>query len=315
MELLDSAGVNLPAKDNANDNTALLPGYVIDWGIAPAVGSISWLAEGDYCRCYLVGDTHVFRFAKHAQASAAMRRERCLLPILRDALPVEVPEIAFAGWATDTGQAMIGYRLLSGEPLTQGMLEDLPLQSREDLLAQLAEAVRRLHTLPLPPARLCHLERLHPLHHLTGVMHRARREVKPLLKARSWGHYQCLFDQYVREPALHAYQPALLHGDLSPDHILADATAVRLTGIIDFGDACLGDSAWDLIYVYEDYGPGALKAFLEQYDPTRAQLLERKVRLYAHLNNVGYCAEKLAAGHEVGILEAVAILEEQALEG
>jgi hypothetical protein len=54
---------------------------------------------------------------------------------------------------------------------------------------------------------------------------------------------------------------------------------------------------------------------LEQYDPTRAQLLERKVRLYAHLNNVGYCAEKLAAGHEVGILEAVAILEEQALEG
>jgi aminoglycoside 2''-phosphotransferase len=52
-----------------------------------------------------------------------------------------------------------------------------------------------------------------------------------------------LLDLYVREPALHAYHPALLHGDLSPDHILDDATADRLTGIIDFGDACLGDPA------------------------------------------------------------------------
>jgi hypothetical protein len=56
-------------------------------------------------------------------------------------------------------------------------------------------------------------------------------------------------------------------------------------------------------------------AFLERYDPARAQLLERKVRLYAHLNNVNYCLEQLAAGDEAGVLEAVAILEEQALEG
>jgi len=65
------------------------------------------VGEGDFCHCYLVNSTYVFRFAKHAQAFAAMRVERCLLPILRDYLAVAVPHVEFAGRDDDSGQALM----------------------------------------------------------------------------------------------------------------------------------------------------------------------------------------------------------------
>ena len=106
----------------------------------------------------------------------------------------------------------------------------------------------------------------------------------------------------------------MLHGDLSPDHILADAGRAGLAGIIDWGDARLGDPAWDLVYIREDYGPDTLRAFLERYDPGGAPLIERKVRIYQHLNNVAYGLWMLTSGDEEGTREALAILDEQAVD-
>ncbi len=49
-----------------NAGSALLPPYAIESGSAPRIERAKWLGEGDDCRCYLVNDTYVFRFAKHA---------------------------------------------------------------------------------------------------------------------------------------------------------------------------------------------------------------------------------------------------------
>jgi aminoglycoside 2''-phosphotransferase len=119
----------------------------------------------------------------------------------------------------------------------------------------------------------------------------------------------------MREPTLHTYQPAVLHGDLSPDHFLADTEQARLTGVIDWGDARIGDPAWDLVYIYEDYGPRTLNAFLDHYDRPNAHLLEHKVRLYQQLNNMDYCLAVLSNGSEEQVHEALALLEEQAITG
>jgi aminoglycoside 2''-phosphotransferase len=41
------------------------------------------------------------------------------------------------------------------------------------------------------------------------------------------------------------FEPVLLHGDLSPEHILVDLERTAITGVIDFGDAVVGDPAGD----------------------------------------------------------------------
>jgi aminoglycoside phosphotransferase (APT) family kinase protein len=41
-------------------------------------------------------------------------------------------------------------------------------------------------------------------------------------------------------------EPSLLHGDCQVDHYLVEPRSSRVTGILDFGDAVLGDPVWDL---------------------------------------------------------------------
>ncbi|HEX2060342.1 MAG TPA: phosphotransferase [Thermoanaerobaculia bacterium] len=106
-----------------------------------------------------------------------------------------------------------------------------------------------------------------------------------------------------------------IHGNAGFESIIVAPEPARRIHLIGFDDACLGDPAWDLVYIYEDYGPTTLKAFLDRYAPRNTHLLERKVRIYQQLNNVDYCLGLMAAGDEGSLRAAMATLEAQASAG
>ena len=64
----------------------------------------------------------------------------------------------------------------------------------------------------------------------------------------------------------------VIHGDISDDHMLLAAGAEALAGVIDFGDACLGDPAYDLTFFFA-YGEAAMARLIEFYDPFAADPL------------------------------------------
>lgn len=299
-------------KHNISFDAAALPPHFIEWGRAPAVEHTTWLGEGDFCACYLVNYTYVFRFAKHAEASAAMAVERCILPLLVNYLTVAVPQVEFVGRRADTGLGMMGYPVVPGEPLEPTVLDSLPLAGQVTLISQMAHFARQLHELPLDLISHCGVHNLHPLTHIANIMERARTTVWPLLTEPVCQYYEYLWNRYKGDATLHTYRPALLHGDLSLDHFLFDASEMRLTGVIDFGDTCIGDPAWDLVYLYEDYGPNMLDTFLARYAPRNVERLKQKVCIYQQLNNVEYCFRMLQSADERQIREAIAVLEEQA---
>lgn len=295
-----------------DSDSVILPTYTLHSGEAPIVEEVAWLGEGDFCDCYLVNGTHVFRFAKHADASAAMAVERCLLPILQPYLPVAIPAPQFTGHADKSAEEMVGYPLIQGDPLEREVLERVSPSAYASLIAQIAEFMRRLHAVPLSAVQGCDIRTLEPLPHLTRLVEEGRTHVAPHLRAEVWHYYETLLAQYTQDPTLHTYEPALLHGDLSPDHFLADPAQATLTGVIDFGDVCIGDPAWDFIYTCEDYGTEILHAVLAQYDPANAPLLARKARLYQQMNNLDYALSALVAGELDEVDEALEILEAQA---
>lgn len=288
-----------------------LPPFALHYGEAPHVQSVAWLGEGDFCDCYLVNGDYVFRFAKHNAASAAMQREQCLLPVLQTSLTVAVPQVEFSGTASETGQRMMGYPFLAGEPLEEEVLAGLDHTVRSHLIAQLVDFAKQLHAIPLERVHACALPQLEPLPHLTSIMEQGRMQVAPLLPKEVWNYYETLFEEYRRNPAYHIYQPALLHGDLSPDHFIGSAETGTLTGVIDFGDACIGDPVWDLIYICEDYSEETFNTFMHLYAPDDVAFLTQKVCLYQQLNNVGYCLSMIKEGDEGAIQEAVDYLVEQ----
>src|SRR5262245_31792209 len=76
---------------------------------------------------------------------------------------------------------------------------------------------------------------------------------------------------------------SLCHGDLKAAHLLVDTG--RLAGVIDWGDAAVGDPLWDIARFAHRADGGAVSLLLEGYDPERAMVDELvwRVPLYGAL--------------------------------
>ena len=99
-----------------------LPSLVWHLSSAPEIRSAEALGEGDFCACYLINRTHVLRLAKHAEASASLKREMLLLPHLDQYLDVQIPRITGAGVRADTGEQFVFYPLVPGTILSPEVL-------------------------------------------------------------------------------------------------------------------------------------------------------------------------------------------------
>src|SRR5262249_406641 len=73
---------------------------------------------------------------------------------------------------------------------------------------------------------------------------------------------------------------ALLHGEVSGDHLLHDPATGRLTGVIDFNGMIIGDPVRDLLYLYEDYGLQFLATLLDSYPMGDRQLLLARLHFF-----------------------------------
>jgi hypothetical protein len=118
--------------------------------------------------------------------------------------------------------------------------------------------------------------------------------------------------EFVGDPANFQFQPALIHRDLSGEHILVeqrarcssdlfDPTQGRITGILDWEDAAIGDPAFDFTGLL-DFGSEFVQGVLAAYDgPYDGCMLER-ARFY---DAIGPCHEVLF-GLECGLPQHIA---------
>jgi aminoglycoside 2''-phosphotransferase len=204
----------------------------------------------------IVNDAWVFRFPREAEGRAAQAREKRLLDFVRPRLDLPVPEFeAF-------GEEFVRYRLIPGEALSRSALLRLDEAARERIAGQLGGFLRKLHRVPpealaawdTPPAGSVRTRE-------DWLRFYARLEEKlfPLLLAH---HKRWIREHF--EPVLSgsldlACAPALVHGDLGAYHILFDPREGRLTGVIDFGVAGLGDPADDFANIIYYLGESFLQ--------------------------------------------------------
>jgi len=70
----------------------------------------------------------------------------------------------------------------------------------------------------------------------------------------------------VRLPPEHDGPPRLLHHDYDADHVLLDPATGCATGIVDWGDACVGDPAWDFARVWAWQGEDFVSTMMQEYE-------------------------------------------------
>jgi len=168
---------------------------------------------------------------------------------------------------------------------------DLALDERLDLAREMGQLVRLFHTLPIKVSG--------PLRPEWGPFLNFMREQRANLAEQhaAWG---LLTPTMMRD--LEAYvpcaeelvdvsrAPCLLHGDLTADHWLGEwASPYRLNGVIDMGDARVGDPFYELVALHLwafDCDKGMLRAFCQSYGLLEAEQpgFARKVMSYALLH-------------------------------
>jgi aminoglycoside 2''-phosphotransferase len=261
-----------------------------------SVDSIEFLGEGDFCRAFLVNRRTVFRFSKHEPARAALRRENCLLPQIKRAVSLQIPQPEFACLNGGAEESFIAYPFLIDSALTAEKYLMLGERARTRCAGQVADFLGELHAVDLSTARNCGV-----LNEEAGDKYRVWLDKLHDFKGGAFSAADFDFarneiERYYESVEREPFAPVLLHGDLSPDHVLYDGG--RVTAIIDFGDLMIGDPARDFLWIYEDYGIDFFRRALAKYTFADKTSFAGRVQRLSNLEALGWIAESLENGEK-----------------
>ena len=221
----------------------------------------------------VINQETVFRFAKSEEGVRQLEAEVHVLRAITPhaSLPVPMPFY--------TSRDAIAYPYLPGEALTRAVLSQLNGSERQAAADQLALFLKEMHHAPVDetiPATLA------PVRYAdwTVIRSRVEEEIYPLLMEHQRIWVENLFDDILGDENNFAYKPGLIHGDLGCYHILFDPASKRLSGIIDFGVAGIGDPANDLACLIQYYGEAFVSGLKNVYHDIDARMMKR-ARFYA----------------------------------
>jgi aminoglycoside phosphotransferase (APT) family kinase protein len=226
--------------------------------------SVRQVAAGWDNVVFLVGDAWAFRFPRREIAIPGVHRELATLGRLATHLPLPIPVPRFVGEPADGYPwPWFGADFLPGVELAEARLPDA---ARAELGAALGTFLRVLHaprmsrlvgtTLPVDPMRRADMG--------FRVPH-ARRRLERVAGAGMWVPTHEMEGLLRRATGLPPPpRTAVLHGDLHLRHVLVDGEG-RATGIIDWGDVCVGDPSIDLSIAYASLAGDARAAFIAAY--------------------------------------------------
>jgi aminoglycoside phosphotransferase (APT) family kinase protein len=206
-------------------------------------------------RVRLVDGRWVERTPRFPDREDQLRREAALLPWLapRVPLPVPVPEVVSEDPFT-IRYAYLPGDTCAGTSAAQGEAVGAFLGALHSLDPAEAAAHGAWDAATWHGERVASLERM-------------RADVLPLLPHHVAAAGAALLDRMSDPPP----DPRLVHGDLGPEHVRTSGD--RVTGVIDWGDAGLGDPAIDLAWTVLGSDPAFGRAVVTAYRPEEAVLV------------------------------------------
>lgn len=268
-----------------NEILRLARRYIPDARAVTAVFESGWAH-----RAYEIDGWAIVKVPRFEAAREELAREAAVLLVLNDALDLPVPRLLGFCDVEAGRPAYSCMTRLPGAPLQRfdGDHDWLKVGLKPPIVEAIAALVARLHALPIEPFET---SRAVPLLDVDGYWERgiAWLDAHGLLAAAEIARLNELFQ--ARSTRFPAARPVLLHGDLWPTNSIVDASG-RFTGLIDFGDACLGPAAWEFSGCDDDPDHRWPRALLDTYArivPVAAWFRE-EAEFYRLVNAVRYPA-------------------------
>ncbi len=223
----------------------------------------------------IVNNEWVFRFTKTDWGKELMDLEDRLMRFIEPQVTLLIPSPILRK------DGVLVYPYLHGEPFVREIWAAADSERQQNLADQLGLFLHELHHVETHDLDFEVPLTLAPATRETwlDIYERLVSKVYDLLLPRQIDWVETLFEPVLSRDDFFDFRPVLIHGDLAPEHILYDSDQARLSAVIDFGVAGLGDPATDLGSLISSYGE-TLVGKLEGKYPDLGDTLNR-ARFYA----------------------------------
>ncbi|MBJ8103868.1 MULTISPECIES: aminoglycoside phosphotransferase family protein [Bacillus cereus group] len=215
----------------------------------------------------IVNDELLFRFPRKLEYAKRIPLEKELCKLLSHSLQeIEVPQYCLLYKNdTDTAPLCSYYTLIHGEPLKTEIVTKLEQKERTIIIAQLATFLAALHSIPFKHVKPLGFSIEKTLTYWKVLQTKLNQYVTNSLTSLQKSALNRLFENFFANIAKSTFQNTVIHADFTHHHILFNTLNKTISGVIDFGDAQIGDPAFDFAGLYYDFGHEFTTSVYEQY--------------------------------------------------
>lgn len=246
------------------------------------ISSIKKVGEGDNSKAFLVNENYIFRFPKRKDVKQQVRKEICVLPKIRSALNLQIPDFEFISPELH----YVGYKKIEGAVLTNKIFQSLKKKDQHFLEKTIAEFLHQLHSFSVEALQNCGLETMNLFEEYAENFENAKKLIFPEISKNKREIISRLFTEYLSDENNFNYTPTLVHNDFSKDHILYVPAKKEITGIIDFGDIAFGDADYDFMYLLDEFGVDFLMEILKYYPHPNHPVSRNKIHFFTLGNKI-----------------------------
>ncbi|WP_166704837.1 aminoglycoside phosphotransferase family protein [Bacillus albus] len=216
----------------------------------------------------IVNDELLFRFPRKQEYAMRIPLEKELCTLLSYSLhEIKVPHYHLL-YRNDADAVPLCsyYTLIHGEPLKTDTVTKLEDKELKTIITQLAAFLTTLHSIPLKQGTTLGFPVEKTLTYWKELQTKLNQYVTNSLTSLQHSSLNRLFENFFTCIDTSTFQNTIIHADFTHHHILFDKQNKTISGIIDFGDAQMGDPAFDFAGLYYDFGQEFTTSVYEQYN-------------------------------------------------
>jgi aminoglycoside 2''-phosphotransferase len=240
----------------------------------------------------MVNDRIVFRFPKYQWVLDDLFGEQECLKAARLHTSMRLPE-----WTVHDKQ-FISYQKIPGAAMHQWRLFKEPQEIQMQAAVDLGTFLREIHSIPSKELKKAGI-RTSVAHHSYDDWLKFYDDVQQELyvsmssQAQDW--CDTLFRTIIADNTLMDFHPKFIMGEFSSSHILFDREKKVITGIVDFRSAGIGDPAFDIAFIYHQYGQQFVDMMQSTYEGSERLL--RRARFIAETFTLQYALGGMRTGN------------------
>ena len=261
--------------DNSPD-FSVIRNFVAPFIENPGNSVIFNIAEGWNNRIYQIGKGYMLKTPLNHENARQLELEVRISRFLQGRISVPVPSFLHYGRMEDGNFAAL-YRRLAGSNITNKEYgrqedrvkpEDLEEGARREFFRDISRISMEIMSIPVK--QVPEIDRKGGtvlIKHYMDMLQLARDNIFNSIDRNSGIRIESYFKDMLK-PEVFNFTPCFIHGDLGGWNILYDREAMKISGLLDWGNASVSDPAMDYSELVYDYGNEFSTVFMKYMNGT-----------------------------------------------